>query len=599
MMTRKSVAARPWLAFVIAVVAAAAGPARAAPLGGAIAPHFNDKLDVRSAPRIRKAISVVEAYLDAVDADLAAAPGGTIRHTISGAYGSGFLRHNPVGNDLDYFVNVDLGSLSVDPDGLDLAAGEILRRFDVYRHAAQARAERDRTPALAVSRFMDGIPGTALDQDAEARRQVSASLGHVLANRPYMVGNVYRGVSQVSPMDAGEGYLPLVANAQFFSDVVDHSARVFWGIRGVSLQFFFSVELKVAGAAPRWTPLSTLAPPRQVGKLWQQAFSGVFASAAAAATFEATVLASTPMSERRLQYAQGFLPSLVFERQVRKYPIKFVKRLHSLTDSIAPLLSPAQQRDLDALFVRELNRPAATDADQIKTFGETLRSMGRQRELIRLFSASGDLDRVIAYLRRTAARLRHNPVPAVRDKASALEAPLAGLTAAPDAASEAALEPFVAAAQAVASTGLEMVQQLGLDEDAMGRLWEEAEALFRRLGFVPVRLYPQPDATVAVHPDDLACGGRARGVLDDLRAEYAGVAGPPAPAPSLSPGPSPSPSPSAASRGSGDLSAGVGRPARPFVHYVRCSSDPGANARYLTALRTLAPGPRLATTHRQ
>jgi hypothetical protein len=565
------------LATLLPLGVLAAPPASGAPASAPLH-YFNPRLDLTSAPRIRKAIDAIEAYLEGVDLELPVPWRGEIHRTISGAYGSGFLRHNLVGNDLDYFANVHLGTVALAGGRPEEAASEILRRIELYRRTAETRAERSPSSRLAMYRFMDTLPA-ALERDVQIRDQLAASLRRVQARQPYLVGTVYRGVSQVSTMEAGEGFLPFVANAQFYSNQVDHSAQVFWGIRGVSLQFFFTVDLKIeAGGSPRLlraVPLSPLAPARQVSKLWQQTLSGVFASEQGAAAFAAQVLPAAPLARRRLEYAQGFLASMSFERQVRHYPVKFLKRLHLLLDAMYPVLEPAQRERLEALLSRELRGTAASQADQIKTLGETLRTLASHPKLLRIFSASGDVKRVLAFLSKTNARLRRSDDPQVRAEAEALAGPIAALSRnRACCGGEGDAEALGTAANAIALGGLEMVQALGIDDQAMERLWDEAEKIFRDLGFRGVRALAGEGGEVAFASEDVACGGRADGLLGALRGGHVLLDGG---APSLA-------APRAPESGS-DRSPP--RAPRPFVLYLRCDADLAQNVRFERALGAL------------
>jgi hypothetical protein len=584
---------RPVVAIVLLVLSIVPGrqaAARAASTA-AVSPgaarkvfQFNPRLSGRAVPHVAPAMKVVEQYLDRVDGELPPPLRGTVRHTISGAYGSGFLRHNVVGNDLDYFANVHLGTVKTSADDHRAAAREILGRIDAYRHRAQALAQANRQPALAVYRFMDAAPPGPLADDAETVAHLAASLRHVVANRPYLVAVAYRGVSEVTALPAGQAYLPLVTNAQFFSNIVDQGAGVFWGIRGLSLELFFTVDLEVAGPQGarllRSVPLSPLAPARLVGQLWQQAYSGVFASEAAATTFQSQILPTALPVPWRLEYAQGFLGAMAFEREVRHYPVKFLKRMHLLVDALYPIIPPARRDPLETLLATELKSDAALYADQVKTLSETLRSLSGDRTLLSLFVRSGDVGRVLAFLTSAARRLGASSNVEVRQEAGTVLARLHDLEARPGWRQGEGLDVLQAAGHAMAAAGLRMEQRLSVSPGRMEELWTDAERLFLDLGYRPVRLHALDNGVVGFDPASMACGKDPRGLVAALDRDFIPLEGEtfrPAAAPEAAP----------------PTEAGMQEPPprrrlpRPFTYYLRCAGDQAADVAYRAAVDSL------------
>lgn len=572
--------------------------------------YFNPQLSPRAASRLRPLLDVIERYLATVDEAASAQLGAPLRHEVSGAYGSGFLLHNVVGNDLDYFADVHLGQISLergDARARSVAAAELLRRLRIYRDAAEREARAATSPALAALRFMEPLPPATSAEHEQLQARVAESIERAIERAPYLAVSSFGDELRVTAMDAGEAYLPLVANCKFFSNAVDHSEGAFVGIRAVGMQLFFSFDLEVRDmgggvAERRRVPWSPLTPPRTVGHLWQQAFTAVFASVAGADVFERVALDRAAGARRRLEYGQGYLGSLELESDVRYYPIKFVKRLHSMLDAVSPLLHAERSRELYALIDQQLHADVALYADQLKTFGENLALLARQPELWQLYLDSGDLELLLAFLHAAATRLSRDAAPAPREHALAALRAVTALRRAP-ALTAASAEALRAHARDIEARGTELVRALGLSQDEMRRIKASMHDVYAGLGYQPVRIGLDPAGALVVHPADLACANGAGSVMsaahrldatlrvgtwEDFGVEASSRLRRGAAEPLAS---TPRPPLTLAAR---PQRAPARKGLRPALQYVRCEGAPAHDARDRDALEALRRGEPLA-----
>ena len=576
---------RIWAGLFLTAMAAATAvfllAHRPTPAQPGIIHAFNPRLDVSSGPRIRKALSELEAFLRTADRHLPPALAGQVSRTISGAYGSGFLRLNQVGNDLDAFANVHLGTIAVSAGDTQGAARVLLERVESYRRAAQAAAEKARSPALSLHRFMDTLPRGSLAQDPRGLTQVARSLQHALAEEPYLATVFHRGMTQVSIMAPGEVYLPYVTNVLFYSNVVDHRQEVFWGIRGISLQVYFTVNLDVEQGGKirqlRAVPVYPLALARQVTKLWQQALTGVFASGAAAERFAADVLPRIDPAQARLVFGLGLLESMAFELDVRRYPVKFLKRLHLFLDALGPAWDPAFRQRVEDLVRRGLRGDAALFADQVKTLSHTLGTLAGDDRLMTTFRSSGDVAEVLNFLNSAVEHLeRHEGIAGELGQA---RGELTSLRAKVSQNAPQARLAFREAAFRLSDLGLQMVRALSGPAPELQRLRAAAERVYVEAGYRPLRLYSLPRGKMAVDARDLSCGEKPRGRLAELTRALVPTAT--ADLTVVDP----------------DAAAAAGRPAadspvhqlpQPAVQYVRCDESPPSRTRYRDLLGRLS-----------
>ena len=360
--------------------------------------------------------------------------------------GSGFFRHNLVGNDLDYFTNVHLGALALEPDRMTRPR-EILRRLKIYPRAAEARAERYRNLARRSPASWTGCPRappirTRTSGATWAIRSATSRPAALTWSAP-SIGGSPRSLPwrpARAPAVGRERAVFLQRGRSFSAGVLGHP--------GSRCSSSSASTCRGRRAPALGAPVPAGSPPAGEQAVAAGALGGLRLPAGAAA-FEAAVLTATPMSARRLEYAQG-LASLSFERQVRHYPIKFLKRLHLLPIH-CPVLAPAE-RERSRLALRELKGPAATEADQIKTFGRDVADPGPPA---RSWSSSTPAVVTSSGSSPTSARpppgCSRHPRPAGAGEGRGARRPLSGRRALPGLRPAArGPRPFVDAAHAVA-----------------------------------------------------------------------------------------------------------------------------------------------------
>lgn len=475
------------------------------------------------APRQKRIVEAVESLLTQVDSTLPTQFRGTVRHDAVGLYGSGFLAYNRVSNDLDVSVDVHLGAVSSrDPSRRD-AARALLERMEAYHALARQAAAARKDPTLVLDRFMESVPETPLQDQEQVVSDLANSIRLAHDRKSYIVAIDFKNFSQVSYVEPGIAYVPLVTNIQFYSNAHEQRDGIFTGVRKVAIEIYYTFDLKVedSGVARRTDniPLSPLAPPHQVAKFWQQAFSGVSYTRSSADIVAARLAHAAPDDERfvdlRLDFGLGFIGSMSHERSI-KNPVKFMKRFHHWFDVMGATLKEEERVVYIQTIKRELNGDAAILAEQIKTEMDVLRSLAETPEILDIFVRSGDVARVLSFFSSAshALRSRHAGLASTLDE---LDSKLKLFNETPE-----ALRDVIKSLKKIVGT---LVQTLGTDDNTMRSLLDSATETFTGLGFRPVRGYALPDGVLALRQSDLGCGDDPRALKTELERTFTSLNG--------------------------------------------------------------------------
>ncbi len=200
-------------------------------------------LSTRPMVSLEPAVRQVEARIAAWDKAFAAA-GIPVRRLFSGPYGSGFLRLNRKGMDLDYACVLDLGPFEpVHPEAMARAIRERIKAaLEVVRDTNRRLLD---TPALFVyaragfDRMLRRVSAPrTLDVLARRLAQIQAKAGSQMFFEDRQGRRV---AAQLLPFQV---VLPVNVKLHAASHAVHYYPGMFRGLREVSVQFFFTAAIQ-------------------------------------------------------------------------------------------------------------------------------------------------------------------------------------------------------------------------------------------------------------------------------------------------------------------------------------------------------------------
>ena len=200
---------------------------------------------------------VVKSYEKSLDGAkrLAAFAGYNFDYKYVNGYGSGFLMHNPIPNDLDTEVFVDLGTFDYDKEKDKYAiADQIVTKMDAFQYYLVKYIESTGKNEFYTIKTTYGMRGLLDSRHDKYVQEVAGSIDEVIANKKYInhITKIARQDGHIiyyKPyvMDPGRAILKDYELVNLFSDMVSYYDYMPKYMRILSLEISFCAKIKHNG----------------------------------------------------------------------------------------------------------------------------------------------------------------------------------------------------------------------------------------------------------------------------------------------------------------------------------------------------------------
>ena len=173
--------------------------------------------------------------------------GKYISYNFYNAYGSGFIKNNPIPNDLDFSVGLHLGEYEYDGTNSDGIAKSLLDKIDQFKYFFSIYIAHNggNHTYLTTSPLMMLNELSILYQRQE--KAVAGSLDNAISGKPYMITSQYdTDVIFSYLMNPNEILLPNSGPILLYSDLVTYNKKMPKYIREISIvpEYFFTLKYK-------------------------------------------------------------------------------------------------------------------------------------------------------------------------------------------------------------------------------------------------------------------------------------------------------------------------------------------------------------------
>ena len=345
---------------------------------------------VDSEPFIMPAIKVLNARLSRIE-DVAHARQVPVRHVFQAAYGSGFLRYNEVGNDLDYVLGIHLGELKIRQDDLGSAGELIIERLEKYLQVFHEVTVQMSSPELAVMSWRNLDEEGSLSDRAVVLKRLIASLQDATANRPHaMMVTDYDGRRFANVVPAGDACIYLNTRIKMISNQISYTDWMYSGLREFSVMFDFFIDLEIeddSGKVVRRENMGLAQTFLPAGKIipFSDYYHGTASVGEASAEFLTEELPSA--KDRlpiRIARATDMFNSIDYHLGKDEF-LKTLKRIHQIRDYLEPAFEPAFVQRIDRLVENGLKHEDVLLCEEIAEMAEMA------RYAVRDFHAEGHL----------------------------------------------------------------------------------------------------------------------------------------------------------------------------------------------------------------
>jgi hypothetical protein len=332
-------------------------------------------------------------------------------HLFQGAYGSGFLKENPVGNDLDYMMAVHLGKISIRGTETDTAAHEIIDRLDAYLKIFYSVADAAQDEDLSVMSW-GPLEREGLKERQGLKEKLGGLLNDTLKGKTHRILlKAYDACWVPNVLPVGSGYLYENMMVKFVSRQIRYTREMCPGLREFSIVLHFVFDVEQEGPGGGKTPIGsmifdpTFIPTGKVLPIMDSFLWTAPAGSASASFFKKRLLQS---SRQLVESRPVNCVNILFqcERYFLKGDLmKALKRLHQGFDWIRPVLDHSFRAEISAYLRRHLNDPGALLCQDIAEMAQMLHMVWSRPHLFVMYHGSGDIRGILNQMSTDLRRL--------------------------------------------------------------------------------------------------------------------------------------------------------------------------------------------------
>jgi len=286
----------------------------------------------------------------------AALAGQKFDYILINGYGSGFLQRNPIPNDLDTEIFIDLGTFDYDKiKDKSVIADQIVKKMDAFQYYLVKSIENSQPRIFYGIKSPHGIKSYMDSRHEYYTLEIANSLDKAISNKKYI-----NHLTKVSKHDGETNYyMPYVMDPGYmivkdydlinlYSDIVSYNDEMLKYMRIVSLSLTFRAKIKRNGKIHEIEMIPELRSTGPLAMEYRLYAPNVFFKNSAKEYIEDLYA----LQDEKL-YIKWFLfcyadhlkviyPDDAFEFN----PIKIFKRTLQLTDMVAPVLGDAQTQEI-------------------------------------------------------------------------------------------------------------------------------------------------------------------------------------------------------------------------------------------------------------
>ncbi len=332
-------------------------------------------------------------------------------YLFQGAYGSGFLRLNSVGNDLDYSLKIHLGELDITDRDAQAAADALLKRIEGFLNTYLDVMIYDRSPEL-VPTWFSYMKNGRLRSRKFYREHLAGSFNDLWKDRDhYMIFESRAGILVPSSVPAGTLTLWTHLMPSSHSNQIRYTADMFHGIRELSVGLSFYVDLvdkgrSSSGRSRTGVPVLCLHP--YSGRVIGLDRYFIFVAPAGDRSREYVEAQVRQDPEAWTTYRITIGGDLVDQVEVQLamgFPLKALKRLHQAFDYLKPVFDDSFTTRIEEFLERRMNDPDVLLAEETRVLSSQAASVLSNRTSMDVYLESGDLAFVMERISKNLSKL--------------------------------------------------------------------------------------------------------------------------------------------------------------------------------------------------
>lgn len=291
--------------------------------------------------------------------------GNSYKYVFKNAYGSGFLKNNPIPNDLDFAVGVYLGEYNYDQENAEDIANSVVDKMDSFQYFFNSYINTLKDQSL----YVDQNPFQVLGNNSSVHRKnvkaITSSIPIVLEGKDYVkyTQKTLDGTPGSKKVElpyflkSNEILIENYSPVNLFSDKVSYNSEMPRYMRTISIipEFFLKLKTKDKSVTVEIVPEAFLGERLQLSRRFFA--STVFVDLASAGYLNN--LSYIKNDEDYLYYRmfsyKRHLQEISNLRLIKDRPVKMLKRIMQTADIISPVIGDETYKEISDIVLDNLS----------------------------------------------------------------------------------------------------------------------------------------------------------------------------------------------------------------------------------------------------
>ena len=291
--------------------------------------------------------------------------GYPIKYVFKNAYGSGFLKNNPIPNDLDFAIGVYLGEYNYDGNNAEEIANSVVDKMDSFQYLFNSYINTLKDQSLYIDRTVFDVLGNNAQVHNQNAKVISDYIPVVLEGKDYIR---YTQKTMDGKPDSAKVELPYILKSNeilienyppitLFSDDISYNAEMPHYMRTISVipEFFVKIKGKDSEVMAEIVPEAFLGERLQLSRRF-------FASTVFVDTLSSRYLKNLSYIKNDEDYLyyrmfsyKRHLQEISNLRLINDRPVKMLKRIMQTADIISPVLDEDMYKEISDVVAENLS----------------------------------------------------------------------------------------------------------------------------------------------------------------------------------------------------------------------------------------------------
>ena len=326
--------------------------------------YLNPYTETKGFRDIAVTIKTLDKALDFTQ-NISERDGYPFKYIFKNAYGSGFLKNNPIPNDLDFAVGVYLGEYEYDGSNADEIANSIVDKMDSFQYLFNSYINTLNDGSLYIDKTIFQVLNDTASVHRRNAKVISSSIPTVFAGRDYIR---YTQKTMDGTPDGEKVELPYILKSNeilieeyppinLFSDSILYNSNMPRYMRTISIipEFFVKIKSNDKNVTVEVVPEAFLGERLQLSRRFFASTVFVGINSAGYLNNLSYIKEDEDYLYYRMFSYRRHLQEISNLKLIKDRPVKMLKRIMQTADIISPVIDKQDYREIADIVNQNLS----------------------------------------------------------------------------------------------------------------------------------------------------------------------------------------------------------------------------------------------------